>query len=315
MGVLLSGALLEYPVMEQILQDLEYARVGETSLKLDLYIPQHERGVLLPLVVWVHGGAWISGTKANPRAARELGDRYIVASIDYRLSQEAAFPAQIHDCKAAIRWLRANADEYDIDPDRIGAWGASAGGHLVALLGTSGGVEALEGNVGDHLDCSSAVQAVCDFYGPTDLEELAMLDQTYKIAPSKNPLYLLFGGSLSENLDLVRQANPITHVSSDDPPFLIMHGEEDLLVPLSQSELLDSALREARVESTLHVIEGYEHGGFPPETYEEVRRFFDKHFNLIPAEATGNGESLLGFPHGSVFKRVTLSQKTLPRTG
>ncbi|MCK5827057.1 alpha/beta hydrolase [Candidatus Bipolaricaulota bacterium] len=286
-GVLLSGALLENPVMEQILLDLEYARVGEASLKLDLYIPQHKQGVLLPLVVWVHGGAWMSGDKTNPCAARELDDRYIVASIDYRLMQESVFPAQIHDCKAAIRWLRANASQYDIDPDRIGAWGESAGGHLAALLGTSGGVDVLEGDVGEHLDYSSAVQAVCDFYGPTDLERLALSDQRFKTAPSKSPLARLFGGSLSENIDLVRQANPITHVSSDDPPFLIMHGEEDLLVPLSQSELLDAALREAGVESTLHVIEGCEHGGFPPEAYEEVRLFFDKHFNLIPAEAVG----------------------------
>jgi len=275
LGILLGGALVRYPVMARSFQDLEYARVGERALKLDLYIPPHKQGERLPLVVWVHGGAWISGDKANPRAPRELGDRYIVASIDYRLSTEGTFPAQIYDCKAAIRWLRANADRYDIDPDRIGAWGGSAGGHLVALLGTSGGVEELEGDVGDHLDRSSAVQAVCDFYGPTDLALL--YEDTAKMDPRKNPLCILFGGIPTERLDLLLQANPTTHVSSDDPPFLIMHGDKDLVVPLAQSELLYAALQEAGVESTLRVIEGCEHGGFPPDAYEEVRKFFDEH--------------------------------------
>jgi acetyl esterase/lipase len=202
--ILLIGSFLGHSTEAQILQDLEYARVGERSLKLDLYIPPHKQGERLPLVVWVHGGAWISGDKANPRAPRELGDRYIVASIDYRLSKEATFPAQIYDCKAAIRWLRANADQYDIDPDRIGAWGGSAGGHLVALLGTSGGVEELEGDVGDYLDRSSVVQAVCDFYGPTDLALL--YNDTVKMDPRKNPLCLLFGGIPTEHPDLLQRA-------------------------------------------------------------------------------------------------------------
>lgn len=282
--ILLIGSFLGHSVEARIFQDLEYARVGERSLKLDLYIPPHKQGERLPLVVWVHGGAWISGDKANPRAPRELGDRYIVASINYRLSKEATFPAQIYDCKAAIRWLRANADQYDIDPDRIGAWGGSAGGHLVALLGTSGEVEELEGDVGDYLDRSSAVQAVCDFYGPTDLASL--YDDTAKMDSTKNPLCLLFGGIPTEHPDLLREANPITHVSPDDPPFLIMHGDKDLVVPLQQSELLYAALQEARVESTLRVIEGCEHGGFPPEAYEEVRRFFDEHLAVTSVGET-----------------------------
>ncbi len=284
LGILLGGALVGYPVMARIFQDLEYARIGERSLKLDLYIPPHDKGKRLPLVVWVHGGAWISGDKATPRAPRELGDRYIVASINYRLSKEATFPAQIYDCKAAIRWLRANADQYDIDPDRIGAWGGSAGGHLVALLGTSGGVEELEGDVGDHLDCSSAVQAVCNFYGPTDLASL--YEDTAKMDPRKNPLCLLFGGIPTEHPDLLLQANPITHVSPDDPPFLIMHGDKDLVVPLEQSELLYVALQGAGVKSSLHVIEGCEHGGFPPDAYEEVRKFFDEHLAVTTVGET-----------------------------
>lgn len=282
LSILLIGSFLGHSAEVQILHDVEYARVGDISLKLDLYIPLHKQGERLPLVVWVHGGAWASGDKADLCAPRELSDHYIVASINYRLSQEAAFPAQIYDCKAAIRWLRANADQYDIDPNRIGAWGESSGGHLVSLLGTSGGVEKLEGDVGDYLDRSSEVQAVCDFCGPTDLALL--YEGTVKMDPRKNPILLLFRGIPTDQPDLLRESNPITYVSPDDPPFLIMHGDKDFLVPLVQSELLYTALQEGGVESTLRVIEGCGHCDFPPEAYEEARKFFDKHLAVVNAE-------------------------------
>ena len=130
-----------------VFSDLEYARVGEKSLLLDLYLPPEGESPW-PVIVWIHGGAWRTGNRADPPALFLVERGYAVASISYRLSREAIFPAQIHDCKAAIRWLRARAGEYDLDPARIGVWGASAGGHLAALLGTSGGVERLEGTVG-----------------------------------------------------------------------------------------------------------------------------------------------------------------------
>jgi len=149
-------------------RDVEYAAVGNKHLLLDIYTPTASQEKL-PLVVWIHGGAWRAGSKENPRALGLARRGYAVASINYRLSQAAIFPAQIEDCKAAIRFLRANAAKYSIDGDHVGAWGDSAGGHLAALLGTSGDVKELEGTVGDNLTVSSRVQCVVDYYGPSDM--------------------------------------------------------------------------------------------------------------------------------------------------
>ena len=151
-------------------RDLVYAKTPQRELALDLYIP--DGATKPPLIVWVHGGAWRAGSKAKPPALWMLERGYAVASISYRLSQQAVFPAQIHDCKAAIRWLRAHASKYGYDAERIGAWGASAGGHLVALLGTSSGVKELEGDLG-YNDQSSRVQAVVDYFGPTDVTAMS----------------------------------------------------------------------------------------------------------------------------------------------
>ncbi|NIA21582.1 MAG: alpha/beta hydrolase fold domain-containing protein [Anaerolineaceae bacterium] len=164
--------------------DLEYAKVGERPLLLDLYVPEKAEGPL-PLVVWVHGGGWRAGNKRFCRALPMTRRGYAVASIGYRLSGEAPMPAQIYDCKAAVRWLRAKAGKYNIDPKRIGAWGASAGGHLVALMGTSGGLKDLEGDLG-NADQSSRVQAVCDFFGPSDL--ISIFERASRPAASRRPV-------------------------------------------------------------------------------------------------------------------------------
>ena len=156
-------------------KDLIYASTQQKQLALDLYIP--DGAPKRPLVVWIHGGAWRAGSRAKPPALYLTAQGYAVASISYRFSQEAVFPAQIHDCKAAIRWLRANALKYGYDATRIGVWGASAGGHLAALLGTSGGVKGLEGDLGNARE-SSTVQAVVDFFGPTDLPQMSRFPGT-----------------------------------------------------------------------------------------------------------------------------------------
>jgi len=260
----------------KVLRDLEYAQVDGISLRLDLYLPDRPSGESLPVVVWIHGGGWRAGSKERTIAPRVLGDEYVVASIDYRLSQQAVFPAQIHDCKAAVRWLRAHAGIYRIDPDRIGVWGSSAGGHLVALLGTSTGVAELEGAVGEHLDQSSAVQAVCDFYGPTDLT--VMIGQTSAIdhGGADSPEGLLLGGPVAEHPELAALASPVTHVDSSDPPFLIVHGDADRTVPYEQSVALHQALAAAGVDATLHIVGRAGHGGFPPEVNLLVVAFFDR---------------------------------------
>lgn len=260
-------------------RDLEYGKVGDKSLALDIYIPDDAKG-RLPLVVWIHGGAWRAGSKDRTPARRLVERGYVVVSISYRLSQEEIFPAQIHNGKAAIRWLRANAGKYHIDPKRIGVWGSSAGGHLVALLGTSGGVKALEGT-GGHADQSSRVQAVCDFFGPTDFLQMdahAPAGARLVHDAADSPESQLVGGPIREYKDKVARANPITYVTEDDPPFLICHGDRDPLVPHHQSELLHAALKKAGVEVTFHTVEGAGHGfRRRPEVDKLVDAFFDKH--------------------------------------
>ena len=214
---------------------------------------------------WIHGGAWLGGDKNQCPALFLLRDGFAVASINYRLSHHATFPAKSHSCKAAIRWLRAHADEYQLDADHFGVWGASAGGHLVALMGTAGDIEELEGELGTT-DVSSRVQAVCDFFGPSDFPnvtpstctEISRLDH----AAADSPEAKLIGGAISEMPDEAIAVSPVTYVTEDDPPFLIVHGDADPIVPFLQSQVLHDALVAAEVESELITIEGGGHGGF-----------------------------------------------------
>lgn len=267
-------------------KNLEYGKVAEHSLMLDVYhVPFVAKpGDLVPeakpLLVWVHGGGWRNGSRKRCPAIRYAEKGYVVASIDYRLTGVAPFPAQIHDCKAAIRYLRKNATTYGLDPKRVGVWGSSAGGHLVALLGTSGEVEKLEGKVG-VAEGSSAVQCVVDFFGPTDLLQMdahALPNAPFKHDAPRSPESLLVGGPIQEHPEKVAVLNPITYVSKDDPPFLICHGDRDPLVPLHQSEILHAALERAGVDSTLKVVEGAGHGwGRKPVIDEAVETFLAKH--------------------------------------
>ena len=260
-----------------VLRDIEYVPDGHERQKLDLYLPREaSKDTNRPLIVWVHGGAWKGGSKDGCPAVRFTNDGYVVASINYRLSRHAIFPAQIRDCKAAIRWLRANAGKHGIDPNRIGVWGASAGGHLVALLGTAGDVNDFE--VGPNAGVSSRVQAVCDFFGPTDFTRMSSFPGMMDHDAANSPESQLVGGAIQENKDKVQRANPITYVTKDDPPFLIVHGDKDPLVPHNQSELLRDALKAAGVDVTLYTVQGGGHGGFKdPQVDVLVAEFFDKH--------------------------------------
>ena len=262
-------------------RDLAYGPHKERNT-LDVFTPKSDKPT--PLIIWIHGGAWQAGSKngGNP-AMRFLEKGYAVASINYRLSQHAIFPAQIQDCKAAVRFLRAIAKKFNLNPDAFGAWGSSAGGHLVALLGTSGDVKELEGEVGEHKGVSSRVQAVCDFFGPTDLTKMAEQEKVKgKIdhdSPN-SPESKLVGGPIQQNKDKAAKANPITFVTKDDPPVLMLHGDADPLVPLGQSEILLEALKKAGVEAELVVIKGNGHGGpgfGTPEMQDKIAKFFDMH--------------------------------------
>jgi len=258
------------------LKDIAYVPDGHARQKLDLYLPAAEPNAPLPLIVWVHGGAWQAGSKEGCLAVGFVEKGYAVASINYRLSRHAIFPAQIQDCQAAIRWLRAHAGEYAIDPNRFGVWGGSAGGHLVALLGTAGNVEAFD--VGSHAGVSSRVQAVCDFFGPTDFAKMSSFWTTMDHDAADSPESRLIGGPVQESPELVRRANPITYVTKDDPPFLIVHGDKDPLVPHNQSQMLHDALNKAGVEVTFYTVPGAGHGGFKdPQVETLVDQFFAKH--------------------------------------
>ena len=241
-------------------RDIAYVDGGAAAQKLDLYIPEKPGGPW-PLIIWIHGGGFSAGDKGDCPARRMTYLGYAVASLNYRLSGEALFPAQIEDCKAAVRWLRAEARQWNLDPNHFGVWGSSAGGHLVALLGTSGAVKEFE--KGAHLDMSSRVQAVCDFFGPTDFLQMdthAVPNARLKLDLPNSPESRLIGGPIQENKDKVARVNPITYITPDDPPFLIVHGDQDPLVPHYESELLFEALKKAGVSVHFHTMAGAGHG-------------------------------------------------------
>jgi acetyl esterase/lipase len=263
------------PPEVEVVRDVEVGKGGERALKMHLVKPKTAPKEPMPVVVFIYGGGWRGGSReAGIRPLTRLAQKgYVGASIEYRLSQEAKFPAQIEDCKCAIRYLRAKAKELGIDADRIGVWGPSAGGHLAALVGTSGDVKELEG-AGGWPEFSSRVQAVVDWFGPTDFLKMGKNKIDHDAAGS--PESQLIGGPIQESKDKVAKANPITYVTKDDPPFLIMHGDQDDLVPLGQSELLQEALRKAGVDSTLQVMKGQGHGFRGADAEQPVEAFFDK---------------------------------------
>ncbi|OAM89431.1 hypothetical protein AW736_13275 [Termitidicoccus mucosus] len=249
------------PPDAKILRDIPYVTGGHERQKLDLYLPKKKSGRPLPLIVWVHGGGWRGSDKGRclPAANGFTARGYAVASIGYRLSDTAVFPAQLEDCKAAIRWLRAHATSHDIDPDRIAAWGSSAGGHLVALLGTTGDTRAFD--TGENLDFSSGVQAVVDYYGPTDFCDRSLLKEKPSLGGPESAESRLIGAAVRDNPEKAAAASPVTYVTKSDAAFFIVHGTDDPVVPISQSRRLDAALRKAGVFSKLKVIEGAAHGG------------------------------------------------------
>lgn len=264
------------PKGTKALRDLAYVTNGHQRQKLDLFVPPGATSPL-PLVIWIHGGAWLGGSKEQCPALSYLKQGYAVASLNYRLSHHAIFPAQIEDCKAAVRWLRAHAKENNLDPERFAAWGASAGGHLVALLGTAGNVKQFD--VGENLDVSSRVQAVVDFFGPTDFAQMgkyALPNSPINHAAADVPEAKLIGGPVPENKEKTAAANPITYITKEAPPFLIMHGNQDNLVPYQQSELLRDALQRAGAPVTLKIIEGAGHGFGGQDIDRHVADFFEQ---------------------------------------
>jgi acetyl esterase/lipase len=264
------------PAQVVVHRDLAYVTGGHARQALDLYLPV--RAGPAPLIVWIHGGAFRMGDKADRVPLEQLEQGYAIASLNYRLSQHACFPAQIEDCKAAVRWLRAYANTYGLDPLHFASWGESAGGHLAAMLGTAGHERSFE--VGEHLEYSSRVQAVLDFFGPTDFLQMdaQRLPEGMVHDSEDSPESQLVGGAIQERRAEVARANPVTYVTSDAPPFLIVHGDRDPLVPYRQSTLLANALKTAGVPVTLYTVVGAGHGGFDdPQIPILVHKFLAAH--------------------------------------
>ena len=256
-------AELKAPDDVTLLQDVVFGTGGGRDLTMHVVLPKEAAKKPSPVYVWIHGGGWMGGTKEGgvAQVIPLVRNGFVGTTIEYRLTGEAPFPAQIEDCKCAIRYLRAHAEEYNIDPDRIAVGGSSAGGHLVALLGTSGGVKDFEGN-GGWPDHSSSVQAVVDLFGPTDFQKFVTTTGFESHNNNGSPeSRLLGGGEVLKNSDEIKRVNPITYVDKDDPPFLIIHGSNDRTVPSNQSKLMHVALQAVNVETTLHIIEAAGHGG------------------------------------------------------
>ena len=263
---------------EPTLPDIEYARIDGQPLLLDLYLaPVAEAPT--PLIIWVHGGAWRAGSKADVPIQALVARGYSIASVDYRLSPVARFPAQVHDIKAAIRFLRAHAAQHRLDPQRFVIAGSSAGGHLAALVGVSNGHQELEGTVGEHLTISSDVQAIVSWFGASNLETILAQSTPHGLSVRVPALELLLGGQPKDQPDLAKLASPVTHVDAHDPPLLLIHGDQDPQMPINQSHELEGAYQRVKRPCQFELIHHGAHGGpqfFDATRLEVMERFLNE---------------------------------------
>jgi acetyl esterase/lipase len=257
-------------------RDLVYGKAGEVDLRLNLALPSGKGP--FPAVVCIHGGGWYQGQRQDMEFMTELLARrgYVAATVSYRLVPSARFPAPIEDCKAAVRWLRANAAKYNLNPDRIGAIGPSAGGHLACLLGVTDKEDSLEGN-GGNPDHSSRVQAVVSFFGRTNF-----MERTWDKKLEDEIFVPLIGARFDEKPELYKRISPIAYVSNSSPPFLFVHGAEDKLVPPQDSTDMAEKLRDAGMSAMAVIVEGVGHGSADwgdkwAKHVEQAVDFFDKH--------------------------------------
>ena len=253
--------------------DLTYARRPQRDLRLDLRVPKTKGKP--PLIVFIPMGGMRSCLKAN--APFWLVDEgFAMASIEARVSSEVPAPHPVHDCKAALRWLRAHAPKYGYNADSIGVWGHSAGGLLASLMATSSHVAELEGD-GDHLGVSSAVQAACDECGsPHDLTYFNKPEVHERYAPVAENIRLYLGGLLNDNLELARLVSPASYVMPKCPPIFLLHGDADNIVPLAETVDFHGALKQAGVDATLRVLPGVGHGWNADLTRDDITAFFKR---------------------------------------
>ncbi|MEO6739115.1 MAG: alpha/beta hydrolase [Chthoniobacteraceae bacterium] len=264
--------------------DQPYAANDNPWQAVDLYLPKHRATEKpLPVVVYIHGGGWSGGSRrgGGPALLAASGN-YAGVSVGYRLSNEAKWPAQIHDCKAAIRWIRGHAKEYNLDPEHIGVTGTSAGGHLVSLLGLTEGVKELEGDLGEFTNFSSKVTCVVNVCGPQDMASPLMQGEA---ALKDDPAVAgLLGGSLKEKAAEAKACSPLTYVHAGAPPFMTLHGTKDMRVNFTNATRLQEALTKVGSPTILIPITDGGHGFNSPEAYKRVQQFFDMHLRGIKSE-------------------------------
>ena len=265
----------------KVMQDISYAGTDNARQTLDLALPiKRTSDKPLPVIAFIHGGGWRGGNKdggLNRIGGFLKSGNYAGVSIGYRLSNEAKWPAQIHDCKAAIRWVKANAVKHGLDGSKIAVHGTSAGGHLVAMLGTSAGVKAMDGSIGAYTSQSTKVACVVDYFGPTNFLRMNDFESRIDHDAKDSPEGLLIGGPVQDNKKKTLTADPISYVSKEDSPFLIMHGTKDMAVPYNQSVILHSALKKIGVPSALLTVTGGGHGVGGGVLNEHLQKFFDHH--------------------------------------
>ncbi len=266
-----GGAMAQQPTV----RDIAYAVVDDQTLRLDLYRPRDVQGDR-PLVIWVHGGAWRSGSKDTVPIVGLVEHGFAIASVEYRLTPTAPFPAQVHDIKAAIRFLRSQAEEYHLDPQRFFIAGASAGGHLAALVGVSAGVPQLEGHPQIAPQQSSAVAGIVSFYGASNLQSILDQSTPHGLSVRVPALRLLLGGLPEDRPQAAALASPVAHVTADDPPLLLIHGDQDPQMPVQQAYELQQGYQVARLPVELKIVAGGVHGGkgfFEAEMLQNVAQF------------------------------------------
>ena len=259
-------------------RDIAYVEGGHELQRLDLFLPG--KSGPHPLIVYVHGGAWRGGSKKDQPLGKLVAQGFAVASVDYRLSTVAPFPAQMHDIKAAIRFLRAKAGEYGLDVKRFAIAGSSAGGHLAALAGVTGGNAELEGSLGAHRDQSSRVQAIISLFGASDLTTILAQSTPHGLKMRVPALELLLGGQPDAKPDLARLASPVFQADKHAPPLLLIHGDQDPQMPINQAHELHGRYKELGMPVEFHVIHGAAHGGakfHDDERTEIMRAFLTKH--------------------------------------
>lgn len=260
--------------MVKPIKDIEYAKVGSRSLGLDLYLPEGDS--LDGIIVWIHGGAWRSGSKNKVPALELVEQGWALASVDYRLSGEARFPAQIHDIKAAIRFLRAKSQEYGFRAENVFIMGSSAGGHLAALAGVTNGHDKLEGNVGEHANESSDIQGIVSLYGASNLTTILEQSTPHGLSVRGPALDLFIGGQPDELVEATRLASPVFHVDADDPPLLLIHGDQDPQMPINQSHELEGRYESVGAPVIFEALHGAKHGGkmfYDTERLQRMHRF------------------------------------------